>query len=98
MINLHPGCPYCTREQIGKDRLMCTKCEAEQNPSPLRQWRDLFGTTLDELVEETGLAKRTIVRADQGERMSQEAAIILARRTGLHWSKFRPKDDDGEQV
>lgn len=91
-VNLSPGCSLCPRAVVAKGKMICTRCEAERAPTPLREWRALHDKPLTEIAEETGLAKRTVLRADAGERVSHDAAMALARCTGLHWRKFRPKE------
>ncbi|UJR81474.1 hypothetical protein [Sandaracinus amylolyticus] len=89
-LGLELPCPLCPRSlPAGKD--LCSKCEGEFRPTPLRAWRAVHDVSLLELQEDTGLSKRTVLRADAGERMSHEAARALAKRTGLHWRVFRPK-------
>jgi hypothetical protein len=86
------GCCLCRRAVIAKGRRICTKCEGDFAPSPLRQWRDTFDMTIAEIVEGTGLSRRTVVNADSGQRMSHEVAAVLSKFTGLHWRKLRPKE------
>ena len=96
-INLHPGCALCSRSVVAKGKTICTRCEAELAPTPLRAWRAALDTTLAEIVEDTGLSKRTVLRADAGERVSHDAATTLAIRTGLHWRTFRPKESTDDR-
>jgi hypothetical protein len=91
LIQLSPGCSLCSRKTVAKGKTICTRCESEYAPTPLRAWRSALGTTLVELQEQTGLSKRTVLRADAGERVSHDAATALAMATGLHWRTFRPK-------
>lgn len=90
-ISLSLGCALCPRQVVAKGKVICTRCEAEFAPSPLRAWRAALGTSLVEVCEDTGLSKRTVLRADAGERVSHDAARALAARTGIPWRAFRPK-------
>lgn len=88
-----PGCALCDRERVAKGKAICSGCEAEFSPTPLRAWRDAMDVTLVELREDTGLGEHTILRADRGERMSHDVAMILAKRTGLPWRTFRGRKE-----
>jgi hypothetical protein len=89
------GCLLCPRQTVARGKELCPRCEAQWIPTPLRAWRLALDVSLRELEEDTGLSKRTVLRADAGERMSHDAARALANRTGLHWRVFRPKVEVG---
>jgi hypothetical protein len=93
-IAVGPGCALCDRVTVARGKAICSRCEAEFAPTPLRAWRDALDVSLVELIEETGLSKRTVLRADAGERMSHDAAMKLAERTGLPWRTFRPRKEE----
>jgi DNA-binding XRE family transcriptional regulator len=86
------GCLSCgKRSNIADGEIECRGCLDEHDPNPLREWRTTLGMKIQELADDTTLTKRTIIRAEQGERMSHDVAANLARHTGKHWRTFRPK-------
>lgn len=88
------GCLLCgTHRNVSEEEMRCRDCIAEYNPTPLRTWREFMGVKLATFVEETGLTRRTVIRAERGDRMSRDVAEILAKHTGLPWRTFRPKKE-----
>lgn len=85
------GCLLCSRATVAAGEVMCSRCLAEWAPTPLRTWRLALAVPLKEIVETSGLTKRSVLRADAGDRMSHDAARALERATGMHWRTFRPK-------
>lgn len=90
-LNLGIGCLLCDNPTVAKGKELCSRCEAEYIPTPLREWRNALGVSLLEIEEDAGLSKRSVLRADAGERMSLDAAHALASATGIPWRTFRPK-------
>jgi DNA-binding XRE family transcriptional regulator len=88
------GCLNCSkRSNIADGESMCRTCLDERDPNPLREWRTNIGMKIQELADDTGLSKRTIIRAERGERMNREVAETLARHTRKPWRTFRQKKE-----
>jgi hypothetical protein len=86
-------CLLCSRTNIARHKRLCGQCETEQARTPLRKWRWASGTSLVQLQQSTGLTKRTLLRADAGDRMSVAVARVLSRHTGIPAIKFREGDE-----
>lgn len=87
-------CLGCDRPNIARDARLCGVCQTNQPRTPLRRWRWAMDVSLVELEERTGITKRTLLRADRGDRMSLEVARTLARHTGRPWIEFRGENEE----
>ena len=84
-------CPMCgasmgRAQAYGQE--ICRRCAAEYDPTPLQQWSRALGIELRELSDWCGLAKRTVMRAARGIRVSDEAAAKLSEATDLPKETF----------
>lgn len=87
------ACCYCGRSGGGlaDGSAICHACLAREDPTPLQSWAQNLGRRLVELEAETGLTKKTIMRAARGQRMSPAVADALAQATGLPADSFTVK-------
>lgn len=67
---------------VGHDDI-CRRCAAEYDPTPLQEWSQAIGVELRELPAMCGVAKRTVMRAARGIRISERAARTLSEVTDI---------------
>lgn len=87
-------CMLCPRPNIAKGTRLCGKCAVEHPRTPLRRWRFAMQKSLVEMEADTGLNKRTLLRADRGDRMSESVAKTLERYTKIPAAKFRGENEE----
>lgn len=87
-------CANCDRAGVARGRLLCTRCEAADNPTPLQLWargagylgepgaaRSQSHNGLDELAEDAGLARSVVALALRGDPCTPAIAARLSALT-----------------
>lgn len=76
-------CAVCRALVQGGAR-RCRAClRAASGPSPLREWRERTGTSLEQLARQSRVAESTVHRVAAGRPASGPVAMRLSDATGL---------------
>lgn len=89
MKNIGATCPNCDRGNVPVDRLVCIRCEAEDNPTPLRVWMEGAGFSIDDVAEAAQVGRSTVALALRGDRIALRKARALEHLTKIPAETWR---------